>query len=252
MIIDKPQAAQIPQLRALWTEAFGDTDDFLDVFFHRAYSADRCRCVTENGTVAAALYWFDCQWEGKQIAYLYAVATAKSQRGKGLCKALMENTHQHLRQAGYAGCILHPQSEGLFSMYGKLGYTTCSYVKEFSCVSSGDPVPLAQASPAEYAAVRRALLPANGVLQEGVTLDFLSTYARLYTGSNFALAAYPNKEELVVCELLGSPEKAPQILTTLGYAQGTFRVPGQETPFAMYLPLEKNPATPAYFGLALD
>lgn len=252
MIIDRPLPEQIPQLRRLWQEAFGDTDAFLDIFFHRAFSADRCRCITCDGSVIAALYWFDCQWQEQQLAYIYAVATAKDRQGQGLCRRLMDDTHQQLRQDGYDGAILCPANEGLFAMYGKFGYRTCSYVQNFSCAAGGEPIELKEATPAEYAAARRALLPENSVLQEGITLDFLQTYARLYTGSDFALAAYPDEGELVVCELLDNPESAPRILTALGFKQGSFRTPGNQTPFAMYLSLTKDPTMPTYFGLNLN
>ena len=58
--VGKPRKEQIPKLRALWKEAFGDTDDFLDSFFETAFDKERCRCVVIDGEVAAALYWFDC------------------------------------------------------------------------------------------------------------------------------------------------------------------------------------------------
>lgn len=252
MTIDRPLPEQIPQLRRLWKEAFGDTDTFLDIFFHRAFSADRCRCITAEGSVVAALYWFDCQWQEQPLAYIYAVATAKSHRGQGLCQKLMEDTHRTLLHQGYAGSILAPQSASLFTMYEKFGYQTCSYIQEFSCTAGKDPLPLTAVTPQEYAAARRHLLPENSVLQEDVTLDFLSTYAWLYTGPDLALAAYPNEEKLVVCELLGAPQRAPQILAALDYTEGTFRIPGQGRPFTMYLPLNENPAVPSYFGLILD
>lgn len=252
MTIDRPLPQQIPDLRRLWKEAFGDTDDFLDIFFHRAFSYDRCRCVSIDGEVVSALYWFDCTWQEKKLAYIYAVATAKSHKGKGLCRALMESSHRQLQKDGYDGAILCPQNEGLFAMYGKFGYRTCSYVQNFTCAAGGKPIELKEATPAEYAALRRRLLPENSVLQEGVTLEFFSTYARLYTGRDLALAAYPDEGELVVCELLGDPESAPQILTALGFKQGSFRVPGNQTPFAMYLSLTEDPAIPAYFGLNLN
>ena len=102
MTIDAPRQEQIGQLRLLWKEAFGDTDAFLDSFFAIAFACDRCRCVTEDSRVTAALYWFDCSCGGKKMAYLYAVATAKDRRGSGLCRALLEDTHAHLKKKGYA------------------------------------------------------------------------------------------------------------------------------------------------------
>lgn len=252
MTIDRPAHSQIPQLRSLWKKAFGDTDAFLDIFFHRAFSPQRSRCVTKDGVVVAALYWFDCAWEGKKLAYFYAVATDPACRGQGLCRRLMEDTHQHLEKQGYDGCVLVPQNDGLFTMYGKFGYRVCSCSRTFSCTAEGDPIALTPADPDTYAAARRALLPENAVTQEGVTLEFLGTYAWLYTGPGIALAVYPTEGKLVVCELLGSPQTAPQILAALGFREGTFRVPDHQKPFAMYLPLTQNQAMPSYFGLALD
>ena len=95
MKADYPTREQTEGLCKLWQEAFGDNDAFLDAFWSTAFSSDRCRCITVDGEVAAALYWFDCRCENKPMAYLYAVATARSHRGKGLCKALMESTHTH-------------------------------------------------------------------------------------------------------------------------------------------------------------
>jgi len=92
MIIDKPTPSQLPALRALWKQAFGDPDDFLDCFYRVAFSPERCRCVIKGGSLAAVLYWFDCGWEGKRLAYLYAVATDTAFRGQGLCRELFANT----------------------------------------------------------------------------------------------------------------------------------------------------------------
>ena len=67
--------------------------------------------------MAAALYWFDCRHRGRPIAYLYAIATQRALQKKGLCRALMTNTHVHLRQLGYAGCMLVPANSKLAKMY---------------------------------------------------------------------------------------------------------------------------------------
>lgn len=241
----------IPALWSLWQQAFGDTDAFLKEFYSCAFSPSRCRCVSIRGTIAAVLYWFDCDWEGKRLAYLYAVATEEIFRGKGLCRALMENTHAHLYHAGYDGCILVPGSEALFGMYEKLGYTTCSYIREFEC-AAGKPIPLRQLTATEYAALRREYLPTGGVVQEGEALTLLQSQAAFYAGENCLLACAPNGGKLVVSELLGDVSAAPGILATLGYCQGIFRTPGNEKPFAMYHPLTDGQSAPAYFGLALD
>ena len=241
MKIDYPAEGQIPALRNLWTEAFGDDDDFLDIFWDTAFSPDRCRCITVDSQVAAALYWFDCRFDGKPIAYIYAVATAKAFRGQGLCRKLMDNTRDLLAGLGYSGSILVPDGH-LFGMYESMGYQVCSSVRKFSC-KAGEPVALREIDAEEYAQLRRQYLPTGGVVQENENLQLLSALTKLYAGEDFLYA-----ED---AELLGNAEAAPGILAALGKESGSFRCPGQETPFAMYLPLDGQIA-PTYFGLAFD
>lgn len=253
MIIDAPGQSQIPELRSLWQEAFDDTEEVIDDFGRTAFHTDRCRCAVTDGKVAAALYWFDCLHMGRRIAYVYAVATAKAYRRQGIGHGLMEDTHRHLGELGYEGVILVPGSKELFLYYEGIGYRTCSTIREFSCDASVKEVSLRSIDKTEYASLRRQLLPQGGVVQENENLDFLQTQDRLYAGPGFLLAAEKEGDRLSVVELLGDETKAPEIVRALGCAQGTFRVPGEGKPFAMYRPLKESalPA-PTYFGLAFD
>lgn len=251
MRIDYPAEEQLPQLRSLWKEAFGDTEDFLDVFFTDIFTADRCRCVTAEGQVAGALYWLDCSAQGRPMAYLYAVATQKSYRGKGVCRSLMGDTHALLRELGYAGCLLVPGEKELFQMYREMGYRLCSQVREFSCKAAEAPLPIRRVSAAEYAALRRRYLPEGGVLQEGENLTFLEKLMNLYAGDGFLFCADTENGQLFCPELLGDAQAAPGIVSALNAVSGTFRSPGEGKDFAMYHPLSDTPA-PNYFGLAFD
>ena len=250
MTIDFPKNSQIPELRQLWQQAFGDSDAFLDAFFAAGFSPDRCRCIIHNETVIAALYWFDGAYPGGKIAYLYAVATRKDYQHQGFCRKLMEETHNVLKNAGYAGAVLVPGSKELFAFYEKMGYRSFGGIRKFSCTPSAQEIPLRQISLAEYILLRRQYLPQGGVLQEDAALTFLETQAAFYTGEDVLLAAAKDGNTLYAPELLGNPDAAPHILHTLGATQGVFRTPGKE-PFAMYLPLT-IPAPPSYFGLALE
>lgn len=249
MTIDRPSDTQA--LRRLWKQAFGDSDAFLDSFFSVGFSCDRCRQLSINGRLAAALYWFDCSFAGKPIAYIYAVATDIAFQGQGLCRALMADTHRHLQKLGYIGAILVPGSPSLFQFYEKMGYRTCGYIGKLTC-HAGKAVPLRSVDAAEYAALRRRFSPADGVLQEGALLDFLQTQASFFAGSDFVCCASLEADVLTVPELLGDPSAAPGITAALNARQGHFRIPGKTVPFAMYYPLSKESEAPGYFGLALD
>ena len=252
MNIDMPLTSQLPALQTLWQEAFHDTKEFLDAFFHTAFSPDRCLTATVGNQTAAALYWFDCLYKEKRIAYLYAVATSKAFRGQGICHKLMENTHRHLQTLDYEGAVLVPGNMGLFQFYEGMGYKICGRIREFNCIASDDAVSLSEITQEAYAGLRRKLLPAGGILQEKENLAFLRTQADFYAGPGFVLAAYRERNRLYGMELLGDTAYAPAIVHALECTEGTFRTPGEDIPFAMYLPFKKGGDIPAYFGLAFD
>jgi GNAT superfamily N-acetyltransferase len=235
-------------LKSLWKTVFGDPDSFIDTFFRIAYSPDRCRFIEEQGQIVSALYWFDCEYEGGKLAYIYAVATHPDHRGKGLASRLLLETHDHLKALGYAGTVLKPAT-GLFSFYEKLGYETSGYIHVFTADAADSPLPLRQISADEYGHLRKAFLPENGILQEGLTLAFLSTFASFYAHTDALICA--NETEQIVFEYLGNSHSAPGILRALNIKTAKIPTPGQEIPFAMWCPLNCT-KKPGYLGISLE
>ena len=242
----------ISGLRQLWKLAFGDTDAFLDGFFGTAFSFDRCRWIEADHRIVAALYWFDCRFQGEKLAYLYAVATHPDYRGRGLCRKLMANVHDLLAQQGYNSVMLVPADEGLREMYRKMGYETCSSISEISCTAADLAVEIRNVSPEEYAALRRKLLPESGVIQERKNLTFLAAQTQLFAGEDFLLAAWLEEDTLHGPELLGNTAAAPGILRALGCKNGKFQIPGNEKAFAMIHKLHEAAVMPKYFGFSFD
>ena len=254
MIIDRPTADDVPALREIWREAFGDGEAFLDGFFSTTFSPERARVARIGDTIAGMLYWFDCEVCGEKCAYIYAVATVKAHRGRGVCKALMEDTHSYLKDIGYRSAILVPGSRELFYFYNKIGYEVCSSVTEIGADASDTVISVIEIERTEYALLRRQYLPPCGVIQEGVCLDFLNSYAKLYKGDDFILAAYKTGDMLIGVELLGNTtvKAVAAIAKSLGATRTRVRTAGDEKPFAMYYPFQKEACKPSYFGLAFD
>lgn len=252
MIIDSPKTSDRPKLTRLWQEAFGDTESYINIFFDTAFSPDRCLAVTVDGELAGALYWLDCELDGRNMAYIYAVATAKSYRGRGICAALMNDTHRHLEALGYSGALLVPSSDALFKMYEKLGYKTACRIGEFIVTANEAKANIRSVDKHEYAILRRKYLPEGGVIQENESLDLLEATASLYAGTDFLLSARIEKEKLIGIELLGSTSSASGIVAALGCKNGKFRTPHGNIPFAMYRPLDIAFPSPKYFGFAFD
>lgn len=239
-------------LKALWLDAFDDPPDVPEAFFATGFSTERFQCVWQDHKPVSALYWFDCTLQGQKIAYIYAAATAKDYRGRGLFRQLMAQTHETLVQKGYAGVVLVPGCRSLYDLYEKLGYRTVTSVAEFDCDWADTPVTLQEITPDRYAALRQNLLPEGGLVQEKETLDFWQTQGTFYAGADFLLAASVEDGTLAAQELLGNTKAAPMILRALNIPHGQFRAPGTGRPFAMFLPLDSQCPVPAYLGLALD
>lgn len=250
MTIDTPRPEQISGLRELWKEAFGDSDVFLDGFFATGFSPNRCRMLDWNGRCAAALYWFDCSYRGQTLAYIYAVATLKDFQGNGFCRRLMEDTHRHLQQLGYAGTILVPGNSGLFSLYKKLGYTEFCPMVQQRIAAEGVALPLKAVSPEQYSLFRKAMLPHDAVEQTGI--EYLATFTRLYSGEGCLFSIAQEGRQAFFQEYLGDPKLLPRILRTLGAEEGTVFLPGGEVPRAMYYSWSSDFRCPGYFGLSFS
>ncbi len=251
MIIDRPTRETIPALKALWLQAFDDPRVFIDSFFSKGFSYRRCRCVWVDDTLAAALYWFDCQWQDKKLAYLYAVATDRAFRKRGMCRALIADTHNHLESLGYTGCVLVPGSQELFAFYEKLDYRTFCFVKKV-CPTPDTPVVARPLDREEYAWLRLAYLPENSVVQDGDTLAFLQTFAQFYQGDNCIFCVSLDGDVAYFQEFLGDTACLPGIIGALKAKKGFVRLPGDDIPFAMYHSLTEDTATPTWFGIPLD
>lgn len=247
----------IPALRRLWKEAFGDTDAFLDLFFGTAFAPTRCRVAREGDEIQAALYWFDCQCGGQPMVYIYGVATAKAARGRGMATALMKNAQAHLESQNIRGMILVPGTAALVRFYEPMGFGLCAPQGRMRVDAAGPAIPLKPVNPRRYGELRGKLLPGCGVVQEGVSLDFLAAQMKLYAGKDILLAAAIQEDgSLYACELL-SPDPvamAPRILKALRIPTGLFRVPYPKgRPFAMFKPLPGwQGAAPTYFAFAFD
>ena len=208
--------------------------------------------MLEEDRPVAVVYWFDEFCRGKPVAYLYAVATRLSCRGRGLCRELLARTHRDLADLGYAGAVLVPANEGLAEMYRGMGYEFFGGVTDIP-VSAGEvAATLRPVDAGEYHRLREKYLPDGGVSLDEKYLPFLESQAKLYAGADFLLAAAWEDGILIGIELLGNAAAAPGILKALGAEAGTFRTPGSEKNFAMYHSLDKAAQPPAYFGLAFQ
>ena len=242
----------IADLKKLWQEAFHEPEDFTELFFSEGFSRNRCHCIWEDGVPVSALYWFDCFLKGRKLAYIYGVATLKSHQGKGLASQLMEQTHEILKNQDYAGAFLVPAGESLFDFYRKFGYETATTVTEFICEAGAYPAKIQQITPEEYVRYLPVFMPSGNPMHSIEAFTFLNAYCKFYAGADFLLTCEETLDGLRVQEFLGNIQAAPGILNAMGLAKGSFRTPGSERDFAMWLPFREDCPKPGWFALALN
>ena len=248
MTINAPTCDQYPQLQNLWQQAFGDTPEFIQGFFRTGFAPKRCRCITLDGAVASALYWFDCDFGGETWAYIYAVATDVAHRGKGLCPQLMEDTHRLLRENGYAGAVLVPAEEHLWRYYGKMGYAPFGGITSTTMSPQGAPAALQKISPDAYQVARAPYLPADA-LDQSSAYPFYHTWGSFYQSEGCCFAAAKDENTLYFQEFFGNEAAIPGILSALAAEKGHVRLPGNQ-PCGMYLSFRGK--VPCYLGFPLD
>ncbi len=251
MEFTNPKFSDIPTLKILWQEAFCDGAEFSESFFSTAFSPDHAFCIKEGNKILSALYILDCSFEGEPIAYVYAVATAKSHRGQGLASKLMEFSESLLKNRGYKAAVLVPGEKGLFDFYKKLGYNTIIAADRFEAAAKEADFAISKIEKEEFCKLRREFLPEKAVLQEDVSLEYLAAYCSFYKGCDFLLAAYENADTLYAAELLGNRTRAEGIVYLLGCKKGSFKTTGENEPYALMKPF-CNITVPKYFGLAFE
>jgi len=119
--------ARIPDMKALWLEAFPQDTEFVDVFFEKFYRPSRTLLRYEGKTLVSMLFWMDVKLKYRRRvykgAYLYGVATKLTERHAGHFSVLHEAFRERLEAKKYKFAVAIPENEGLFSLYRKLGYT---------------------------------------------------------------------------------------------------------------------------------
>jgi predicted N-acetyltransferase YhbS len=106
----------------LWQEAFGDKAEFINGFLDRMNYAENMLVYSENGEVCGMATMLPVFCGKNKGRYVYAVATAKNHRGKGICNRIMRAVDEFIVKQNEKFAILVPASDSLFGFYEKMGY----------------------------------------------------------------------------------------------------------------------------------
>lgn len=272
------------QLKALWARVFGDSPPEVEAYFALRHRDEDMLVWAQGQEIQGMLSMLPLALRQGEKAYparyIYAVATAPEERGRGIATLLMDAAGEEIRARGEAAGVLVPASESLFGYYTKRGYRTAFFLDVVDveagalspCPVGGQVLPC---SSAQYVRIRdeafgqnrlyarwdeRAVDYALGALGKGgaalLTLE----------GGQGVAAWSPMEGGVLVRELALVGLEVPTALALLHRQAGAARYrvrlaagtqPGvQATPFGMirwFIPEpEPGPEGAGYLALALD
>ena len=194
------------QLRALWRDAFGDDDAFIDAFFAIYGSEGVVHTLSLDGRVVAALYALPCSVCSGSVslpaAYIYAIATVPDCRGRGYMRKLLAEVEALLAERGCRVFFLLPADEGLRRMYARVGYEPCSRSAVENCVLGAvSPLPLRVEEVVDASAIYSFLSGAKGAfepfVQHSPELIQMNIFNCRYTGGGVFAAVTRSGVEAV-------------------------------------------------------
>lgn len=111
------------QLRKLWSDTFGDSEGYLDVFFDTYYRSALILTEERSGSVISALWGLPFDFtEGLKGLYLCGLATRPEWRGKGIMSRLMILAEEWAIRNNFDFSFLIPADEDLRRYYSERGY----------------------------------------------------------------------------------------------------------------------------------
>ena len=127
----KSENKYITTLTDLWYEVFGDSKEYIDLFFRKAYYDCDCFAEFDGDKIISAFYLLksSIRFEGETYdgRYLYAAATLPEYRGKGLMSKLIKEAIAYGEKEKLDFIALVPANDGLYDYYGRFGFKESMY-----------------------------------------------------------------------------------------------------------------------------
>ncbi|MCP9611219.1 GNAT family N-acetyltransferase [Coprobacter tertius] len=114
------------QIIDLWQACFGDTEEFVQLYFSTKYSDENTLAIIEDDKVLSALqilpYTMTCWGKKYRASYISGASTWPEYREKGLMSRLIREAFITMRNREIPFSFLIPAEEWLYDYYAKSGY----------------------------------------------------------------------------------------------------------------------------------
>ena len=197
----------LPFMKALWKEAFHDSDEFIDLFFSEFYKPRKAFLRYDGDDLASMLFYMDLRvkYNGRRLkcAYLYGVATKLSERRQGHFTALHNAFIEELEEKKYDIVITIPQNENLFTFYKDIGYVLplrrCEYELETIDITPVDNLELIWEKKKELHKKSRQFL---SILETKEQFIESRREHRFFSWNDSYLGFYPHKDSYILYDII--------------------------------------------------
>lgn len=127
---------EMPLAKALWKQAFGDSDAFIDWYFENKVPAGQSLGVFDGGLVSVVHmipYTISVQHRPLKTAFIAGAATDRARRGEGLMRTLLRESLALMRRQGILLTHLYPFNHGF---YERLGWAAYAHVHRQNVAAS--------------------------------------------------------------------------------------------------------------------
>lgn len=226
----------LPWLKSLWYDAFGDEPGLVNAFFDLLPSMGSGIVAEFYGELFGAAYilyadLFLPKQPPKKLAYIYGVAVDKAAQGQGIGRQLVRCCIQRAREQGADICCTLPAEPSLYGWYAE----NCGLVPASSCVfeevyPSDADIDIRELYADEYSYRRIDLLAGRPYVSLYYDwLRFQEVIFKTYGGGFYAYkdgiaCGYLDGDTLLIKEALGdAPEFIPALCGKLGAKKAVIR-----------------------------
>ena len=211
-------------IKQLWSEVFGDSDEMIDFFLNAFGQYIVVSC--ENNALMGMMTLLPVGRKGKKGRYVYAVATGTRFRNRGVSTQLLEFAKKYIKANNEEFLVLVPADEGLFDFYAKRGFSPVNSTARHALETDGKNTgiySIVKSDSAEYYALRSDFFRSSELIEWSIEfLDkikemYNGEYIKVYKNNEYAAAAFcvKNGGLLQISELLVS-ENAEETAKAIG------------------------------------
>lgn len=129
LIIRQASKTDVPTLKKLWQVCFGDELSYIDTFFKEMFVADNTVVAQIDNNVVGVVHLLKRTLNGKTFLYGYAIGVCPEQRGKNICKSMLDKIKEYTEKNNIL-FGLHPANEKLAEFYKKIDLNEMYSLKE--------------------------------------------------------------------------------------------------------------------------